>query len=175
MEFKLLPDEPMSDNIFGPTNADLEYGEHEIFGSQFLQPEIGDEIDFEPEELPNAFDFQFDTSLDFLVFYKDIQIERIIYKSQPSPIHSANPIKSSNKIDFSSKGILFKWLEEHKQNPYPSLQEFVELESLTGLDKKRIRIFLTNYRSRFLKRAPKHGTENQKIGNRTLFKIYMKQ
>jgi hypothetical protein len=50
--------------------------------------------------------------------------------------------------------ILLKWLEDHQNNPYPSIFEFELLMNKSQLSKKQIKLFLVNHRSRFFEQTP---------------------
>jgi hypothetical protein len=58
--------------------------------------------------------------------------------------------------------ILLKWLDDHKDNPYPSIIKIELLMNKSQLSKKQIKIFLVNHRSRFLDRHS-HKDKNNLI------------
>jgi hypothetical protein len=68
--------------------------------------------------------------------------------------------KRSSSLPLESKMILLKWLEDHKDNPYPSTFEFELLMNKSQLSRKQIKIFLVNHRSRFLNRHPNKDKNN---------------
>lgn len=69
-----------------------------------------------------------------------------------------NEISRARK-NFSEENakVLKKWLLDHKDYPYPTLDQVNNLCQLTGLTSKQIRTFFVNNRSRLLFRSPKGG------------------
>lgn len=51
-------------------------------------------------------------------------------------------------ITISQRSILSNWLTNHATHPYPEPQEKLELMRLTGLDRHRLNVWLTNHRIR---------------------------
>ena len=54
--------------------------------------------------------------------------------------------RSNHRSDQTS--VLLSWFEAHKVDPYPSMQEKIELGKMTGMDVKQIENWFTNRRKR---------------------------
>ena len=69
--------------------------------------------------------------------------------SPPSPPSQKVPEKApKTKLNDYQRAILTQWLNSHHDNPYPTPAQKDELIRLTGLDRHRVNVWLTNHRIR---------------------------
>lgn len=69
-------------------------------------------------------------------------------QSLPAPEESASSKKKN--ISTRNREILNKWLEDHKENPYPTLEDKQKLVEETGLSIRQVKDWFINARRRYL-------------------------
>lgn len=118
-------------------------------------------LEFNPEDTQ-----PFPNSSPASMFSHDVEVLAIYHTSHKEKHHHNLVLKDSRKPEIfkqrknfgeETSKILKKWLSDHKEYPYPSLDQLNNLCQLTGLSSKQIRTYFVNNRSRFLLRSPKGG------------------
>lgn len=157
-----IGNENIDNNVFdnddtGLSLDSLQFDVHQSDANVFNMNEpLGIEMPHEePDGLPTL-------QKNYYILYSGVTVENIIYQKAKSVFPDKKGINHCKFAD-KARNILFDWLKDHEDNPYPTKKEMLELEFETGLDSRRIRVFLCNYRSRLLKRNPKNGIINQTV------------
>jgi hypothetical protein len=135
---------------------------NEQYDSFDFQNIFDDEVENENDKY-NNYQYEFGFENEFK-FESEYIIQKQIcdkYQNQILEVFYKNNIKQKkSSLPLESKMILLKWLDDHKDNPYPSIIEFELLMNKSQLSKKQIKIFLVNHRSRFLNRHPNKDKNN---------------
>lgn len=94
-----------------------------------------------------------------LLSFKLRQVSLVVYTFNTSGITSSTEAlgKRPRRIEVSSKEILMDWLDSHRENPYPSVEEKKILCSQTGLSLNQLNNWFINARRRVIGvKTPSH-------------------